>query len=616
MRLLPSRYFHPSQPLVVKKGGVSRVSHFAAPLKGLNLSTALTPGDPLTAPILTNFYVEEDRITCRAGFRKVATMPGLAPIWHLVPHYGEPERLLAATNHTLCNAVDGTLVRSGFTSDDWHWTSFANLAQKKYTVMVNGADGVWSWDGGLAADGAAVSLAAGAISKADPAVVTVTAGEIGNFHNGMDVRIAGAIGDFAVCNGNHIIASVGTPPNTFTLPGIDTSAATGTSAAGTTATPLGSFIKETVTATPGENWINPDQFQIVVSHMNRLFFADNTNLAIYYLPIQQKTGEVSVLPMNAMFRRGGAIRALATWSIDGGTGMDDMLVCFSTNGEAVIWRGLDPDEDFTMVGIFRFDAPMSKHCVINYGGDLYALIPTGVVPMTTTIRSETENLGKEDKSVISYFLKTAINFRDRPGWELFLNPSTGRLFANIPTGAANGYDQMIRHMPQPLWSQFKDVPARTWNWLDPFVYFGDDFGAVYEMHPKYQSDDGQPIVVDVQTAWNLFKTASVKHFKMLYPHIITDGGTPPRAYVEVKVDYDTKFPVNQPDIFTGGQQATWDEAVWDVDYWVTGSRTEGNWQGVSALGRVGAVRLRVGVLDCTFSITGWDVIYETGGIMG
>jgi hypothetical protein len=254
--------------------------------------------------------------------------------------------------------------------------------------------------------------------------------------------------------------------------------------------------------------------------------------------------------------------------------------------------------------------------VINYGGDLYALIPTGVVPMTTTIRSETENLGKEDKSVISYFLKTAINFRDRPGWELFLNPSTGRLFANIPTGAANGYDQMIRHMPQPLWSQFKDVPARTWNWLDPFVYFGDDFGAVYEMHPKYQSDDGQPIVVDVQTAWNLFKTASVKHFKMLYPHIITDGGAPPRAYVEVKVDYDTKFPVNQPDIFVGGQQATWDEAVWDEDYWVTGARTEGNWQGVSALGRVGAVRLRVGVLDCTFSITGWDVIYETGGIMG
>ena len=51
--------------------------------------------------------------------------------------------------------------------------------------------------------------------------------------------------------------------------------------------------------------------------------------------------------------------------------MDDQLVIFSTNGECVIYSGIDPDSDFSLVGIFRFDSPMSKHCVVNYGGDLY-----------------------------------------------------------------------------------------------------------------------------------------------------------------------------------------------------------------------------------------------------
>ena len=92
--------------------------------------------------------------------------------------------------------------------------------------------------------------------------------------------------------------------------------------------------------------------------MNRLWFADSANLAVYYLPLQQKTGEVKVLPLNAMFKRGGSIRAMYTWTIDGGMGLDDQLVIFSTNGECVIYGGIDPDADgdFQLVGIFRFDA--------------------------------------------------------------------------------------------------------------------------------------------------------------------------------------------------------------------------------------------------------------------
>ena len=84
------------------------------------------------------------------------------------------------------------------------------------------------------------------------------------------------------------------------------------------------------------------------------------NLAVYYLPLQQKSGEVKQLPLNAVFRRGGHIRAMYTWTIDGGAGMDDKLVIFSTNGECVIYSRHRPRHRLQLVGIFRFDSPMSQ----------------------------------------------------------------------------------------------------------------------------------------------------------------------------------------------------------------------------------------------------------------
>ena len=68
-----------------------------------------------------------------------------------------------------------------------------------------------------------------------------------------------------------------------------------------------------------------------------------------------------------------------------------------------LFRASTRRRDFKLVGIFRFDAPMSKDSIINFGGDLYVMISTGFVPMTTLIRAETEQLGKSDLNVMKEF---------------------------------------------------------------------------------------------------------------------------------------------------------------------------------------------------------------------
>ncbi len=525
MKLMPSRYIARGQPLQVKRA-VSAVKHISAPIKGLSLSSKLGPSDPLTALVLDNWQVEENLIRCRPGTRLARDLVTAQPVETLVPYYGLPNRLAGASAGKLI-LLDGTEIKDGFARNDWSWTSFSNLSSTDFTVMVNGIDGVWSWNGGT------------------------------------------------------------TPAD---------------------------VVKETVTAPASETWVVPDQFNIVLSHMNRLWFADNSNLAVYYLPVQQKSGEVKVLPLNGIFKRGGQIAAMYTWTTDGGINLNDQLVVFSTNGECAIYSGVDPASDFGLSGLFRFDSPMSKHCVVNYGGDLWVLISTGLVPMTTLLRAEAEQLSTTDENVVTDFFKASLAYRDRPGWQAFINPSSGRIYCNTPQGSPNVYRQMVRSMPRPVWSTWSNLPSRCWGWLDHRVFFGTDTGKIYELHPSYLNDDGQPIKLDVQPSWSNFGTPAYKHFKMLKTYIQSDGT--PRPYVDVKVDYDTSVPTNQPDVTFADSGADWDTADWDTASWSGELSQHNNWQGVAAKGFVAAPRTLAAIDNAEFALSGWDVLYETGSIFG
>src|SRR4029450_5575051 len=103
MRMMPVRYLDP-KPLQVKKQ-VAQIQHVSAPLKGLSQSSKLTTGDPLTAVILSNFVVDDDRISARAGYLKMFTDVDAMPIEALVPFYGQPQRRLAAPHHKLITAT-------------------------------------------------------------------------------------------------------------------------------------------------------------------------------------------------------------------------------------------------------------------------------------------------------------------------------------------------------------------------------------------------------------------------------------------------------------------------------------------------------------------------------
>jgi hypothetical protein len=511
----PTRLLNKGRPM-------AKVAHFSAPLKGLSRNAELTEADPLLASVLTNWVVEDDRITVRPGYLKLGQIAANTPIWTMIPYYGAPQKLAAASGGKMYDLAGAEIAPGPYGSNDWAWTSFSNLSSDDFTVMVNGVDGVISWSG---------------------------------------------------------IA----------------------------------FAPETVTAPPAETWILPAKFDKILSHMNRLWFADSQNLAVYYLPIQTKSGAVDLLPLNAIFKRGGTIRGIYTWSIDGGMGLDDALAIFTSNGEVAIYSGVDPESDFKLVGVFRFDAPMSKDSIINFGGDLYVMTSTGLLPMTTLLRAETEQLGKSDINVMKEFEEVSRGNRDAYGWQVMLNHHTNHAICNMPIG--NGkYQQLVRKMPGQVWAKWTGVPARCWGWLNAHTYFGSETGGIYVGGAEYLNDNGVAIDADVRFAWSSFKSVAKKNFTMVRLYTITDAQA--RPFMDLEVDYNNVAPTNQPELSTGpGGGADWDISSWDTSSWAVLTQPKQNWQGVTGLGRVGAARIRVSVSGATFSLTGIDVLYELGGLM-
>jgi hypothetical protein len=537
-----------------KRRSTSHVAHVSVPLKGLSRYAQLNEADPLLASILTNWIVEQDRISLRPGYTQVGSIADGRVISTMIPFYGVGQKFIVGAGDGLFNATGTRIGTKVYGGDQWQWTSAANLSQKKYTIMVNGFNGVVSWDG---SSGSLPSLQADEIGipEADP-----------DGFQQLEVILAQPreAGPRAVA-----------PPS-----------------------------------------FDPNKFDKVLAHMNRLWFADSQDLIVYYGPLQVVDGTLTLgmLPLNAYFRRGGTIKSLMTWTFDGGVGMQNLLVIFTTNGEAAIYSGSDPDtaSDFKLVGIYRFDTPMGPGCTVNYGGELYVLISTGLVPMSTLLKAEQDNLGTSDLNVMQEFIDVSKTFRSAYGWSVIINSQTNHAICNMPIGSGK-YNQLVRWMPSAVWSKWTDLPARCWAWLGNHAYFSSENGKIYQTGPEYLDDNGAAINVDVRFAWSSFKSVNKKQFKLARLYMVSDSL--PKPFVDVEVDYITEPPTNLPDIATVATAANWNTATWDVNGWAMDAVPRQHWQGVVGLGRVGAPRIRASLQGCTFALTGADIIYEEGGLL-
>lgn len=377
-------------------------------------------------------------------------------------------------------------------------------------------------------------------------------------------------------------------------------------------------------------------------HKNRLWFTQVGSSDAAYLPVNDVQGAAAVFPLGGLWNQGGYLMAMGTWSIDGGTGLDDYAVFVSSRGQVAIYQGTDPSTAATwsLVGVFDMGAPIGRRCLTRVGADIAIICVDGVVPLSRAMIFERAAVQKValTENIQPDMNNAALNYRDHFGWQLISYPLGTRAILNVPVVENDTQVQFVMNTLNGAWCQFQGMNANCWELLLDRVYFGGNDGIVY------LADDGgaDPIDIltaDMMTAYNYFgDRGHQKRWMMCRPIITTDQDANPG--LALNVDFQTDAPISvDPTIALGS--SLWDVSLWDVGMWAPGVVTQAIWQSVIGLGYCASIRMVVEVppentseaarwglstwggstwltgrvSDITLQINAFDMTFETGAFV-
>jgi hypothetical protein len=388
---------------------------------------------------------------------------------------------------------------------------------------------------------------------------------------------------------------------TFAGPGFSSGFSNGFSVAGT------GFTQIKAGTTPGDiNGADPDTFAYLMVWKKRLWFVEKNSSRAWYLPPEQITGEVKQFDFGSQFRHGGNLVALANWTIDGGEGIDDLLVAVGSNGDIVIYKGYDPDQAgsdpnaFQLHGIwYAGPLPAGRRQVDPYGGDVHILTSRGTMPLSKLTQTSTieQEMNVTISSKIDPVLTELISqFANSEDWYLKILPNEDLTVIGVPqTTGSRTVRQFTMVNTTNAWSDFEDLPVKCLLNHDHLTFGGTSKasgagGEVYLMfldktdNVPLTGEPGDFIQARVIPAYAALGQASqYKSVPMVKPKILSTRN--PTYSIKVLADYEFPgFSSSSPPQPT--EQALWDRANWNQAKWAGTLTPILSWIGTSGGGYV------------------------------
>ncbi|MGE0653974.1 MAG: hypothetical protein AB7P12_19835 [Alphaproteobacteria bacterium] len=386
---------------------------------------------------------------------------------------------------------------------------------------------------------------------------------------------------------------------------------------------------DSLRAFDGSNWSTPSitgltssDFVHVTAHKRRLWFVLNGSTKAGYLPVDSIAGAATAFELGAVFSKGGYLQAIGSWTLDSGTGIDDLAVFISSKGQVAVYSGTDPSsaDSWSLIGVFDLGPPIGRRCLTKVGGDLALITIDGVIPLSTALsldRAAVNNVA------ITARIQSAMNSAARDygghfGWQLLAYPKGTKAVLNVPVAESVTAHQYVMNTLTGAWCRYTGINANCWEIFQDRLLFGGASGTIFEADIG-ALDHTEPIHADLVSAFNYYGAPGrLKQWTMIQPLIVADGRVTPKLYV------DTDFKVTEAaatvsEIMASG--AEWDEAVWDADEWAEAEVVVNDWAGLSALGQAGAVHMIIDVAvpeesagnDVLLRVSGFNVIFEPAG---
>lgn len=567
-----------------------------APVGGWNARDSLGNMAPDDAVFLTNFFPSTTDIEIRGGYTNYAT--GMTGEVETIFIYsgGTENKMFSVVGGNIYEVTNGGAVGSakvtGLSNNRWQYVNISTPGGS-FLVAFNGQDQGLRFDGTNWVNipnstGAVISSLTGDATTST--VVTATAHHL---KTGNQITVIGAsVTDFNVTSAPVTV----TNGTTFTYASSGTPSATGA----------------TYTVIEGIG-VDPATIIGVNLFKNRLWLTQVGNLVPYYLGTNSVAGPASQFPLQSIARKGGYIMSIGTWTFDGGYGLDDMLVFETSEGEVIIYNGLDPAtaDTWQLSGLWALGRPIGRRCLYKYAGDLIMISQDGLVPLSTGLQSSEVRPDKSLSAKIMYAFSTAVSiYGPNFGWETIYYPRANALIVNIPI-AVGQQQQYVMNTITNSWCNFTNWNANTFVVFNDDLYFGSN-GVVCKAWDEF-SDNGNNIVAEGKQAFNYFRTPGIlKRWVMMRPTLSSNGT--PGVLAALNIDFDDT-PITSPISYDNNIGSIWDSSLWDQALWSGGNTVKRQWQGVTGVGYCAAPRLKCVSNGIDLHWISTDLVMERGQIL-
>lgn len=371
-----------------------------------------------------------------------------------------------------------------------------------------------------------------------------------------------------------------------------------------------------VWAIPAITVATSSTWSYATAHKKRIWAVEKNTMNVWYLPVDSIAGAATKFPVGSLFKKGGYVLAVGTWTIDNGSGIDDLFVIVTSNGEIAVYQGTDPSSSSTwaLVGVYEVAKPVGKKPLLIYGGDLLYLSMSGLIPLSKLLQSSVI-----DRSVqISYnidgaFADAVTTYTATAGWQMMTYRTANLLIVNVPVSADTLSYQYVMNTITQKWCRFTGWNATAFAQHNGLLYFA---GAttVYQAWVG-TSDAGVPITGLVRQAYARLGQGGQKKIVLVRPNIGLAGS----AQLSLSLDADFKTFEGQT-IFTYAPISTgaiWDASLWDTGLWDGGtSLFEPKWSTVPGdLGYLHSLRLQIVTSSGNFVWTSTDFAHRGAGIL-
>lgn len=343
----------------------------------------------------------------------------------------------------------------------------------------------------------------------------------------------------------------------------------------------------------------------------RLIFIEKSSLSFWYLTAGAAGGALSEFDLSGECAKGGYLMATGSWTRDAGSGPDDFFVAVTSEGEAIVYQGTNPNSSTTWakVGSFVVGKPLGRRCLMQYGGELLVLTEQGAFPMSALLMSGDERA----KFALSFniqdaFASAARSYGSTFGWKSITLPERNALFVNVPIAEDGDHEQYVMNMITKAWCKFTNWDAEDLAVFNGDLYFAD--GTAVYLAWSGTADNGNNIIYRGKQAFQDFKNPLPKHPKAFMPILQVNGAV--TYSVGLDVDFEDA-EIGGSVSFGSGGSSVWDTATWDSAVWNDSALIVRQWTSAAAnIGRWIAPKLHMELDSISGQWIGSSIIYEQG----